>query len=85
MKADKLQTFERDYKRISPTVRKKLDKQLHLLLADLRHPSLGVRKMINQRDIYEARVDIHNRMTFEMRGDTIILRRVGTHEIYRKP
>jgi hypothetical protein len=41
--------------------------------------------MVDHCEIFEARVDIHNRLTFEIRGDTIHIRRVGTHEIYRQP
>jgi mRNA-degrading endonuclease YafQ of YafQ-DinJ toxin-antitoxin module len=37
------------------------------------------------RDIWEARIDYHYRMTFVVKGDVLQIRRVGTHEIYRKP
>jgi mRNA-degrading endonuclease YafQ of YafQ-DinJ toxin-antitoxin module len=34
--------------------------------------------------IWEARVSISQRITFELAGDTLILRRIGTHDILRK-
>lgn len=36
--------------------------------------------MFNQRGIYEAHVDIHGRIKFEIRSATIFLRRVRTHD-----
>lgn len=34
---------------------------------------------------WEVRVDYHYRMTFKIIGNTLSLRRVGTHEVYRNP
>jgi hypothetical protein len=64
---------------------KKVDRQLTYLAHDIRHPGLFVKKMVNQDDIWETRIDEHYRMTFQIYNDIIILRRVGTHEIYRQP
>jgi mRNA-degrading endonuclease RelE of RelBE toxin-antitoxin system len=77
--------FVRQYTKLSASVRKKVDQQLRRLAENARHPSLSARKMTNQGDIWEARVDYHYRVTFQMTRDLIILRRVGTHAIYRKP
>jgi mRNA-degrading endonuclease RelE of RelBE toxin-antitoxin system len=77
--------FRKLYKKLSPPQKEKLNRQLKQLALDINHPSLKVRKMINHQDVYEARVDIHYRFTFTMLPDRIILRAVGTHEIYRKP
>lgn len=77
--------FIKDYDTLTPPVRKKVDKALRLLGHDLQHPSLRVRKMVNQPAYYEARVDVHYRMTFEKQQEVLFMRRVGTHEIYRKP
>ena len=85
MKVQRLETFDRQYGRIPLDIRKKVDRILSLLLQDLRHPGIKARKMINVGDIWEARVGDHHRITFQLVADTIVLRRVGTHEIYRNP
>ncbi len=58
---------------------------LELMEKNFNHPSLKVHKMVNSRAIYEGRVDIHHRVTFEIENKIIIMRKVGTHEIYRNP
>ena len=77
--------FQKQYKRLPTNVKKKFNRQLGLLLGDYRHPSLGSKKMTNQGDIWEARIDKQYRITFQIKDDFIFLRKVGTHEIYRKP
>jgi mRNA-degrading endonuclease RelE of RelBE toxin-antitoxin system len=85
MKFLRTTTFIKLYSRLPPPIRKKVDRQLITLVRDIQHPGLNARKMMGHADIWEMRVDEHYRMTFEIAGDTIILRKVGTHEIYRKP
>ena len=77
--------FKKLYKKLPHSRKKKLNRQLELLAQDMGHPSLGAKKMVNQSDVWEARVDIHYRFTFNTVGDRIILRAVGTHKIYKKP
>lgn len=76
--------FKKLYKRLPQAIQKKVKRQLNILAQDIRHPSLGVKKMENKKNIWEARVDIQYRITFKMQRETITLRAVGTHEIYRK-
>ena len=77
--------FLKEYKKLSPILQNKVHRQISHLATDMRHPALYAKKMVNQDDIWEARIDEHYRMTFQIYNDIIILRRVGTHEIYRKP
>jgi mRNA-degrading endonuclease RelE of RelBE toxin-antitoxin system len=77
--------FRREYRKLPPHIQKKVDKSLALMAHDPYHPGLNARKLTNQGDIYETRVDLHYRMTYQTQDDLIILRRVGTHEIYKKP
>ena len=81
----RLKPFTQNYAKLPAAIRKKVDRKLQYLAQDLRHPGLSARKMTGQDDIWEARVDEHYRMTFRIVDDTIVLRAVGTHEIYRKP
>jgi len=78
-------SFDHDYARLPRNIQERVDKQLSLLFANPHHGSLQTRKMRGQADIWEARVTESYRFTFKIVGDTYRLRRVGTHEIYRKP
>jgi hypothetical protein len=57
-----------------------VDKAVQLLDADFRHPGLQARPIEGTRDIYEARVDRKHRMTYERKGDRLIMRTVGEHD-----
>lgn len=74
------QPFKKDYQRLSNEIQRKADKALRLLAVSLRHPSLQVKKIQGTKNIYEARVDIHYRMTFSLEGDTLTLRAIGAHD-----
>jgi mRNA-degrading endonuclease RelE of RelBE toxin-antitoxin system len=78
-------TFIRDYRKLPQQIQKTTDKQLGLLLSDPKHPSLNIKKMQDPRNIWEGRVTESYRFTFQMAGDTYILRKVGTHDILKKP
>ncbi|MBI4294893.1 MAG: hypothetical protein HY669_01850 [Chloroflexi bacterium] len=55
-------------------------KALENLAADLRYPALRVKKMQGVEHIWEARASRSLRMTFEIEGDTIVLRNIGRHD-----
>jgi mRNA-degrading endonuclease RelE of RelBE toxin-antitoxin system len=77
--------FVKDYRRLSPLIQQKVDLLLTELASNLHYPSLRVRKMVNHPSIYEARIDGQYRVTFEKQADLLVMRRVGTHAIYKKP
>jgi len=77
--------FDRDYVKLPENVQALAEKQLALLLENPRHPSLQMRKMKGYKNLWEGRISIHYRFTFKIEGETYRLRRVGTHEIYKKP
>jgi len=78
-------SFLKHYTRLPETIRKKVDRQILLLCKDIRHPGSCAKKMEGGDDLWEARVDYHFRMTFQLGKETIIFRDVGTHAIYKKP
>lgn len=78
-------SYVKQYTKLPERVRKKVDKQLARLIQNIRHPSLNAKKMSGRNDIWEARVDIHHRMTFQFANDMIVLRQVGAHDVLRKP
>lgn len=77
--------FVRQYAKLPAAIRKKVDQQVRRLAEDIRHPGLAARKMVNREAIWEARIDYQYRVTFQISSSVIVMRRVGTHEIYRKP
>ncbi len=61
---------ERDYDALSPTLQARVDKQLALLLQDLRHPSLRAKKYDEKNDVWQGRVNQAYRFYFKIVGDT---------------
>lgn len=77
--------FIEDYRRLPAPVQKAADKQLERLLSDFHHPSLNAKKMQDPRDIWEGRVNKGYRFTFQIHEDVYFLRRIGTHDLLRRP
>jgi mRNA-degrading endonuclease RelE of RelBE toxin-antitoxin system len=78
--------FIKDYKGLPEQIQKQADKQISLLLPDFRHPSLWAKKMEGAKgDIWEASVTMNYRFTFQIEGDTVVMRRIGSHDILRTP
>lgn len=73
-------TAEESYKKLPLNIQKKADKQFLLLLSNYRHPSLRTRKMGSQ-GVFEGRIDIHYRFTFQVEGENIHILIVGPHDI----
>lgn len=74
------QPFQRDYRVLPPDVKRALSKALKFLLSNPRHPSLQAKK-IPGTEIWYARTSRAYRFTFQLEGETVTLRRVGTHAI----
>ncbi len=79
MQISTTEPFERDYAALPQRIKDLTDNKLKLLLQSPRHPSLRIKKMEDPREIWEGRV------TFQIKGDVYILRRIGTHDILRTP
>jgi mRNA-degrading endonuclease YafQ of YafQ-DinJ toxin-antitoxin module len=75
--------FRRDFERLPDEVRFRAEKAIRLLKENPRYPSLRSKKMENVDNIWEASVTISHRITYEVSGDTLILRRIGTHDILK--
>ena len=79
--------FTKCYKNLPPTIQAHVDKQLSLLLANPKHPSLRIKKIQGTGGaIFEGRVTKNYRFTFQIKGNTYILRKVGPHnQALKKP
>ena len=63
------------------SIRKKIDRQISLLANNPRHPSLQTKPIQGTNGIYEARVDLNYRLTYErLPGDILLLRVVAKHD-----
>ena len=84
MKFLALRTFQRDYKKLPRHIQKETDNALRLLADNPRHPSLRIKKMQGTKGIWEGSVTMAYRFTFHLEGNTVVLRRIGTHDILKK-
>ncbi|MEK7170540.1 MAG: hypothetical protein AAB767_04600 [Patescibacteria group bacterium] len=78
-------SFSRDYWELPQEMRTLLAKKFALLLKNMRHPSLCVKKMEGHREIWEARITKGYRFTFQKEEYGYLFRRVGSHDILRSP
>lgn len=85
MKAVFTKSFEKDYKKLPPSVQRRTDKQLSLLMSNPRHPSLRTKKLQGTTDVWEISISREYRMTFTIVEDCLFLRRVGTHDVLKSP
>jgi len=76
--------FRRDYQRLPKHIQKQTDKALALLEQNPLHPSLHTKRIKGTKHIWEARITIVYRFTFNWESDLVTLRRVGTHDILTK-
>jgi mRNA-degrading endonuclease RelE of RelBE toxin-antitoxin system len=77
--------FARDFRSLPPPIQRRAAKQLQLLLANPRHPSLRLKKMEGTPNIWEGRITKGYRFTFQVQEDAYILRRIGAHDILGAP
>ncbi len=86
MKVKAYSKFRSLYRKLPPAIRSKALRQIHRLAKDLRHPSLQVKRIQGTPGLWEARVDIRYRMSFEFENDVLFLRVIGDHdEVLRRP
>jgi len=77
--------FVKDYAVLPDELKARTEKAISLLVKNPRHPSLMIKKMEGTQEVWELRVSESYRLTLQISGDTYILRRIGTHDVLRKP
>lgn len=86
MKIKAYRSFKKAYQKLPENIKRKTDRQLQQLQGDVKHPSLHTKKIKGRKGIWEARVDIHYRISFEIDAEIIFLRAIGNHdEVLKKP
>jgi mRNA-degrading endonuclease YafQ of YafQ-DinJ toxin-antitoxin module len=78
--------FQRGYALLTEEAAARVRKSLRFLAENPRQPGLRVKKIKGTDGIWEAWAGLSVRLTFERRGDIIVLRNVGSHdEALKKP
>jgi len=76
--------FKRAFQSLPKEVQKKAVRALRLMDENLSYPSLVLKKIHGYPDIWEARIDIKYRLTFQVEqkdGETLcILRNIDNHD-----
>ena len=86
MKVVFTELFEQVYGKLASAEKRSVRKALALLGDNPKYPSLVVKKMEGKQHIWEARPSKRLRMTFEMVGETIVMRNVGQHDkVLKRP
>ena len=69
----------KQYQELEPKLQTLMDKQLKLLLNNLRHPSLKAKKYDEARDIWQGRVNRDYRFYFRIRDDVYDILAITKH------
>ena len=77
--------FDKDYKGLSGEHKRHVKKALYKFEKNQKYPSLRIKAVKGTRDVWEMTAADNLRITFQKTERTVILRRVGTHSIFRKP
>ncbi|MCI2429403.1 type II toxin-antitoxin system RelE/ParE family toxin [Candidatus Acetothermia bacterium] len=85
MELERTQSFERDYKKLSHEIKRRVEQALRFLTSNPRHPSLEARIVDKKHRIWKAKVDGSYRFTFQIEQGLIILRRIGAHDVMERP
>jgi mRNA interferase RelE/StbE len=80
MKITRTARFRRAWQELTEEEKELGRKALRNLATDLEYPALRVKKMQGTGHIWEARVSRSLRVTFELEGDTLVLRNIGRHD-----
>jgi len=72
--------FQKAWRQLTDENKALARKAIRNLALDIRYPALRARKMKGTGDIWEARASRSLRITFQIKGDTIILRNIGRHD-----
>jgi mRNA interferase RelE/StbE len=72
--------FKKKVQSFSPEMKKLLQKKLSLFIDNPKHPSLHSKKIQGTDQIFESRINLDIRFTWQFDGENIILRNIGSHD-----
>ena len=73
--------FKKEYNALPKEIQKTFDQKLQLLLQDISHTSLRVKRIQGTKNRWEGSVTMKYRFTFEFSENTLVFRAIGTHDI----
>ena len=76
--------FKKEYNNLPREIQKAFDQKLQLLLQDMSHPSLRVKRIQGTKTRWEGSVTMKYRFTFEFLENGLIFRAIGTHDILNR-
>ena len=79
MKRQLTERFRRSFAAAPRTVQKAFDKQSRLMIENIRHPSLRVKKYDESKNLWQARVNDSWRFYFTIIGDAYVLEDIIPH------
>ena len=79
MKIARTARFKKAWERLTKGEKALTWKAIANLAVNIRYPALRVKKIKGAENIWEARASYSLRITFQIEGNTIILRNVGHH------
>ena len=86
MKVVFTEQFEQAYEKLAAAEKRSVGRALARLGDNPKHPGLRVKKLEGKQGVWEARPSKRLRMTFQMVGETIVVRNVGEHDsVLRRP
>ena len=80
MKIARTARFKKTWKQLNEEERALARKAIKNLAMNIRYPALRAKKVKGTEYIWEARASRSLRMTFQIEGDTILLRNIGRHD-----
>lgn len=80
MRIARTESFKKSWQRLNEGQKVLARKAIENLVMDMTYPALRVKKIKGTKHIWEARVSRSLRMTFQIEGDTIMLRNIGQHD-----
>jgi len=75
------QRFKKEYRNLPEEIQKTFDQKLQLLLQDMSHPSIRVKRIQGTQNRWEGPVTMKYWFTFEFLKNGLIFRAIGTHDI----
>ena len=80
MKIARTDRFKKAWSLLAERDKKSARKAIENLVANVKYPSLRVKKMKGTDKIWEARASHSLRITFDIDTNTIVLRNIGHHD-----
>lgn len=76
------QRFHKDYLNLPENIQKKTDEQIERLAnGNFSYPSLRMKKIKGEENVWEASITMNYRMVFNLEKDLIMFFKIGSHDI----